>query len=466
MSRSTFSLLGIALAILATFVFSTPAYAQSGTGPDDGLNFGEWRALDFNQEQWMCFDYKGDDSNIQLDVYLEPKNSADVNIRTPEEIDVWRKTGENVCIGCGSADPVAKGDLHWDGSFNIKGQYCVTIKHNRSRAETAYYRAEIVGKGVTFPAPPVMAEEPAARAMAEPAPAPAPPAAESHSMMGTGPDYAMVPGNWTELGFNETHWYVFNVEDPAADVRIELFIDGDENSADFLVRMPADVQVWRDTGQNPCIGCGTEDAFVKGDKSWRGVFNTKGLVWVTVHQTRQGDAPVYYRLVITGKKVTFPAMAAPAAPPAPVAEEVAVVRAMAAPPAPAADAAPGMMATDGPDTAMRPDDGWHEIAGGEQHWYKLPIKKNKAIEVSIFGSPADVASFTIRTAADVDVWRRTGEDPCVGCGTTNAVAKGDFFWSGQFNQDGDIWIVVGHLNRRDGAPGYYRIAVAGAGVAK
>ena len=381
----------------------------------------------------------------------------------PKTLTVWQKTGDNVCTGCGTADPVAKGDLHWDGAFNIEGQYCVTVKHNRSRAEAAYYKAEIKGEGVSFPAPMPAAEEPAARAMAAPAPAAAPPAAESHSMAGTGPDFALVPGNWTELGFNETHWYVFNVDDPAADVSIELFIDGEAESADFLVRMPDDVQVWRDTGQNPCIGCGTEDTFVKGDKSWRGVFNTKGLVWVTVHQTRQGDSPVYYRLVVSGKKVTFPAMAAPIAA-APPAEEVAV-RVMAAPAAEAA-AAPEVMAMDGPDTAMRPDGEWHPISGGETHWYKLPIKKNKPIEISIFGSPSDVASFTIRTAADVDVWRRTGENPCVGCGTVNTVAKGDFFWAGQFNQDGDIWIVVGHLNRRDGAQGHYRIAVAGSGVAE
>ena len=88
MSRRSFSLLGIALvALLATFAFSTSAYAQSGTGPNDGLNFGEWRALDFNAEHWMCFDYKGDDTNVQLDVFLVPGNSADVRVRTPEDID-------------------------------------------------------------------------------------------------------------------------------------------------------------------------------------------------------------------------------------------------------------------------------------------------------------------------------------------------------------------------------------------
>jgi hypothetical protein len=462
MSHFRWSLVGIVLiAILAVFAVSAPAYAQTGTGPDDGLNFGVWRSLDFNAEQWMCFDYKGDDSPVTLDVFVVPGNSVDVRIRTPENIELWRSTGQDQCIGCGTADPAADGDLHWDGSFNIKGQYCVTVKHNRSRADAAYYKAVIMGDGVSFPEPAPLAEAAGTRGMAEPAaPAPVPSAADSRNMMGTGPDFAMVPGNWTELGFNATHWYVFRVDDPAADVKIELFVDGDANAANFRVRMPEDVQVWRDTGENPCIGCGTDDEFVQGDRSWRGVFNTKGLVWVTVHSTRMVEGSTYYRLVVDGSDLSFPTLTAPA-----VAEPTtdAATRATVAPPA--AEAAPAAaMAGDGPDTALAPDGQWRKIESGEQHWYLLPIKKNKDIEVSIFGSPADAAMFTIRTADQVDLWRRTGEEPCIGCGTVNDVAKGDLFWTGMFNQNGNIWIVVESLNRHDGAAGFYRIVAEGAGV--
>jgi hypothetical protein len=250
-------------------------------------------------------------------------------------MDVWRTTGEEQCVGRGTVNPVAKGDLHWAGSFNNKGKYCVTVKHNRSRADDSYYKATITGDGVRSLESAAVIEDSSVAEMTIPVPIP-------------------------------------DVEDGA-----------------------------------PQAGAAT----------------------------------------------------------------------------PAEELEAAVMTGDGPETAFSSDGQWRRIEAGEKHWYRVPIRKDGAIEVSLSGSPADAAEFTVRTADQVAVWRHTGAEPSVGrgtiaepCGddcviifgevveTASQPAQGDLFWAGAFNQDGAIWIVVEPPIRQDAAAGFYRLVVEGPGV--
>lgn len=366
MYRNRWSLLGIFLmAILVVSAGSVPAYAQAGTGPDDGLDFGVWRMLAVDTEQWMCFNYAGDNSPIQVDVWGVPSTGVDVCIRTPANMDVWRATGETQCVGRGTVNAVSRGNLHWAGSFNSKGAYCVTVKHNRSHADAVYYRAAIRGTGVGQMEPEAVSKAPAAESTGQPA---------------TG-DMATPTSTPSPTG---------------------------------------------------------EDAVTQADMT---------------------DPP-------QEDKAAENTVAAPDPPGEESSEEDAAV-----------------ITGDGPDTAFAPDGEWRRIEPGERHWYRLSIRKDRAIEVSLSGAPVNTAEFTVRTADQVEVWRRTGEELSIGRGTLpepcgddcviifgevvevgSQPVENDLFWTGEFNQNGMLWIVVESSARQDDPPGFYRLVVGGPGA--
>jgi hypothetical protein len=173
--RATGGLLMAALwALVGMMLFSSapPAVAgqPGGTGPDDALApADEWQPLEPGKSLWYAFYYKGDGSQIEVRMDVEPKDpevGATFAVWTPEEINDWRLGLEAQPVGRGSRDPTAGGSLLWTGSFTTEGTYYVVVEHTGTPG-TSYYLLEISGSSVSVSAPPPT-EAPPEPAKAEP----------------------------------------------------------------------------------------------------------------------------------------------------------------------------------------------------------------------------------------------------------------------------------------------------------
>ena len=132
-------------------------------------------------------------------------------------------------------------------------------------------------------------------------------------------------------------------------------------------------------------------------------------------------------------------------------------------------------------TAMALTGQWMELPSGEQ-WYKfnyiadrgpkqdqdLPLVKI----VMYVDKPVDNARFDVWTQDEVDRLVAKGEDitgediskgTCVGCGSANEYEKGDYSWSGSFENSGVYYVRVQHTPCRC-QPAYYQLNVSGPSV--
>ena len=107
MKNKTFRAAGMVLSLV--ILFSTglilPMTAgAAGTGPDEALPLaGEWAQLNAGESLWYAFYYAGDDSQIQIQLQVEPEDSMEFAVWTPEQIWRWG-LGEYVePVGRGSA---------------------------------------------------------------------------------------------------------------------------------------------------------------------------------------------------------------------------------------------------------------------------------------------------------------------------------------------------------------------------
>lgn len=129
--------------------------ALEGSGPDFAMKpAADYVGLASGQAHWYAFkyDYDGKVDNIIVRIYAEPKGSAFFTIRTPEQAQLWRSTGETAFCGCDTADKLAKDDQFksWAGHFDGSGTYYIVVEHAKNTSAMSYYRLVIEGKNISY----------------------------------------------------------------------------------------------------------------------------------------------------------------------------------------------------------------------------------------------------------------------------------------------------------------------------
>ncbi len=143
------------LLLLLTVLWIVPpvrAQAPTGAGPNDAL-----RALDtpqtlaVNKQVWYYFDYSGFKSRIQI--FLDDGGAPDVvmSIYTSDLAQQWVTDRTVAPVGRGTksaSGAAATYDLVWQGAFQIRGRYFVTVGNNGSTP--IRYRLMILGADVAL----------------------------------------------------------------------------------------------------------------------------------------------------------------------------------------------------------------------------------------------------------------------------------------------------------------------------
>ena len=161
MNKSKLVVVGLTCLILCALLGQGTAGSLTGAGPDEArIPASEWQELEAGGSHWYTFPYAGDGSQIEIRLQVEPRDSLDFEVWTPEGVQRWELGLEGDPVGRGSADPYTDGLISWSGNFQIAGTYYITVRHVVETAgdgsDKSYYLLEVQGEGVSLapPGPP------------------------------------------------------------------------------------------------------------------------------------------------------------------------------------------------------------------------------------------------------------------------------------------------------------------------
>lgn len=125
---------------------------MQGSGPDLAYAPGQWQEMRDGVTNWFAFTYDqhANDKSIEIKFYSKHMEGVTFRILTPEQAEVWRKTGELKSIGFGAKNKVDASDLSWKGTFGTSGTYYVVVEHKPTGQESAWGKLIVSGGGVTF----------------------------------------------------------------------------------------------------------------------------------------------------------------------------------------------------------------------------------------------------------------------------------------------------------------------------
>jgi len=123
-----------------------------GGGPDLAFEPGKWQEISDGTTQWFAFTYDkhANDPAIEVKLYSKHLEGVSFRIVTPEQAEVWRKTGELKSVGAGSDNKSDSSDLSWKGLFTTSGTYYIVIEHKPTGQVSAWGKIMVTGEGVTF----------------------------------------------------------------------------------------------------------------------------------------------------------------------------------------------------------------------------------------------------------------------------------------------------------------------------
>jgi len=111
------------------------ANAKAGTGPDDALTpTGEWAPLAKGQQVWYALPQDGGGSKVLVRMAVDPKNSANFKILTPEQVRKWAVGADYSPVGRGATSSNLGDDLVWTGSFKTPGTYYIVVEQTGANA--------------------------------------------------------------------------------------------------------------------------------------------------------------------------------------------------------------------------------------------------------------------------------------------------------------------------------------------
>jgi dipeptidyl aminopeptidase/acylaminoacyl peptidase len=113
----------------------------------------DWQELEAGSHRWYAFKYTGDGSQIEIRLLVEPEESLDLEVWTPEGVRRWRLGLKAEPVGRGSADPYTNGALSWSGCFQVAGTYYAVVRQAAEAgggSGTSSYLLEVHGDGVSL----------------------------------------------------------------------------------------------------------------------------------------------------------------------------------------------------------------------------------------------------------------------------------------------------------------------------
>lgn len=314
----------VMVVVLALTAFSAFA-AANDSGPDAPLALVDgWVELQPDEMHWyaFAFDYEDDlTTPIEIKLFNQPEESAMLMISNQEQVDLWKRDGEELSFGCCS--PVSKDADHdgyadyrmWAGLPEASGVYYVIVEPVEGFTGTSMYRLEFSGENMTMlgdilpmAAEPAAVVEPAAATMGETEPA---------ILMGdegSSPYFALAPtGEWTQLEPGVKHWYVFHYdEDDGWDIVPEIKLYAEPLNDVVLTLHNADqVEQWVLGEELVHFGCCTPADIDKNDDGvadravWAGDLDSSGFYYIVVEAGKGVDTTTFYRFELTGEGVAF-----------------------------------------------------------------------------------------------------------------------------------------------------------------
>lgn len=123
-----------------------------GSGPDLAFEPGKWQEISDGTTQWFAFTYDkhANDPAIEVKLYSKHLEGVSFRIVTPEQAEVWRRTGELKSVGVGSDNKSDSSDLSWKGLFTTSGTYYIVVEHKPTGQAAAWGKIMVTGEGVTF----------------------------------------------------------------------------------------------------------------------------------------------------------------------------------------------------------------------------------------------------------------------------------------------------------------------------
>ena len=142
----------LALVILVSLGLPlVPTADAAGTGAADAEPPASgWQSLAAGDSHWYAFQYKGDGSQVEVRLQVEPSGSVGFVVWTPELIERWGQGYRVEPIGRSSDDPYAEGQVVWTGSFTTASTYYVVVEGASGQPGSSYYLLEVSGEGVAF----------------------------------------------------------------------------------------------------------------------------------------------------------------------------------------------------------------------------------------------------------------------------------------------------------------------------
>jgi hypothetical protein len=118
----------------------------------------------------------------------------------------------------------------------------------------------------------------------------------------------------------------------------------------------------------------------------------------------------------------------------------------------------------GPDGALAPDNAWHAINPGEEHWYAFFYAGDASpIQVQLQVQPHQGAAFALWTPDNIHRWADGAEVEPIGRGSPHPSAEDTLVWSGSFNTKGTYYVVIEHAGSHPGSS-FYLLDVSGEAV--
>jgi TolB protein len=118
----------------------------------------------------------------------------------------------------------------------------------------------------------------------------------------------------------------------------------------------------------------------------------------------------------------------------------------------------------GPDDAAAPDNAWHPINPGEEHWYAFYYAGDGSpFQIRLQVVPEGGADFALWTPYNIRTWADGAEVEPVGRGSPDPATDDSLVWSGSFNTKGTYYVIVEHAGGQPGTS-YYTLDINGEGV--
>jgi uncharacterized protein YraI len=126
--------------------------ATAGRDPAHALPIPDGpQTLAQGQRTWYAYKYAGDNSQVTVDMKVDPAGSANFAIWSPEDVRQWARDNKEQPTGRGAPNDLFGGDLVWIGTSKEPDTYYVSV--DQKGLAPATFTLKVTGSGVSTLAP-------------------------------------------------------------------------------------------------------------------------------------------------------------------------------------------------------------------------------------------------------------------------------------------------------------------------